>query len=62
MALYLGSSKKLKVHQNGSLIRFNTFTKKPTTNGIRLLSSEGYTLKDSKGLYLTAKESDNNGN
>lgn len=28
----------------------------PITNGIRLLSSEGYILTDSNGLYLTAKE------
>ena len=56
MALYLGSSKKLKINSNNSLYRFNLFTKTPMTNGVRLLSSDGYTLKDNKGLYLTVKE------
>ena len=58
MALYLGSSKKLKVSINNVVYRFNLYSKTPITNGIRLLSSESYILKDSSGLYLTVKESE----
>ena len=58
MALYLGSSKKLKIIANNVVYRFNLYSKTPITNGIRLLSSESYILKDSGGLYLTVKESE----
>ena len=59
MALYLGSSKtKLKVNLNGVAYYLNLFSKQPITNGIRMLSSENYILKDSNGLYLTIKESE----
>lgn len=59
MALYLGGNgEKIKILQSGSLIRFNLFTLKPITNGIRLLSSDDYTLKDSNNIFLTAKEED----
>lgn len=58
MALYLGSSKKLIINLNKSLYNLNFFTTSShlITNGNRLLSSEGYVLKDSKGLYLTSKK------
>ena len=56
MALYLGSSEELKVILNGVIYRLNLFSSTPITNGIRLLSSESYILKDSNGLYLTTKE------
>lgn len=56
MALYIGNSKKLKFILGGHLFNMNFFTSQPITNGIRLLSSEGYVLKDSKGLYLTSKK------
>ena len=56
MALYLGNSDKLKVMIDGVVYRFNLFSKTPITNGIRLLSSDDFTLKDSKGLYLTVEE------
>lgn len=60
MALYLGSSDKLKVNLNGFLLHLNflTSSSQPVTNGIRLLSSEGYILKDSNGLYLTTQKED----
>lgn len=58
MSLYLGNSKKLKVNLNNVLYRFMLFSKNPITNGIRLLSSDNYTLKDSNGLYLTIKDGD----
>lgn len=58
MALYLGNSEKLKFNLNGFLYHLNFFTSssQSITNGIRLLSSDGYVLKDSKGLYLTSKK------
>lgn len=56
MALYLGGSEKLKVSLNNILYSLNLFSETPITNNTRLLSSEGYILKDVNGLYLTAKE------
>ena len=53
MSLYLGNSKKLKVNLNNIIYRIKLFYENPITNGIRLLSSDNYTLKDSNGLYLT---------
>lgn len=58
MALYLGSSDKQKVVLNGAAYCLNLFTQVAITNGIRLLSSDNYILKDSNGLYLTVKESE----
>lgn len=56
MAIYLGNGEKLKVMVGNSACSMDVFSKIPVTNGIRLLSSDGYVLKDSKGLYLTTKE------
>lgn len=56
MALYLGNSVKLKTSINNIIYRFNLFSETPITNGVRLLSLDEYILKDSNGLYLTAKE------
>ena len=56
MALYLGSSEKLKININGVVYCLNILFDTPIENGIRLLSSEGYFLKDSNGLYLTIKD------
>lgn len=58
MALRLGTSEKVKVQKGDALIHFNIYTLKPITNGVRLLSSENYTLKDSRGIYITAKKED----
>ena len=58
MALYLGSSGKQKIILDGVVYRLNFFTTTTITNGIRLLSSDNYILKDANGLYLTIKESD----
>lgn len=55
MALYLGSEIK-KVNINGVVYKLNLFSTTPIFNGIRLLSSDNYILKDANGLYLTAKE------
>ena len=55
MALYLGNG-KVKISINDILHSMKFFSEIPITNGIRLLSSEGYILKDSNGVYLTVKE------
>ena len=61
MALYL-DGKKLKVNLDGKIYRFNLLpdTYEPVIAGIKLLSSEGYILKDINGIYLTTF--DDNGN
>ena len=58
MALYLGNGDKLKVMVGNTACSMEVFSEILITNGIRLLSSEGYILKDSKGLYLTTKEAE----
>lgn len=60
MALYLGNSEELKIYINGVRYKMNLYSElmKPVVEGIMLLSSEGYILKDTNGLYLTAKESE----
>lgn len=56
MALYLGNSEKLKIYLDGVRYRLNLFSEQPIMNNTRLLSSDGFILKDSNGLYLTIKE------
>lgn len=56
MALYLGNGEKVKIYMNGILYKMNIFSSTIMTNGVRLLSFDDYILKDSNGLYLTAKE------
>lgn len=58
MALYLGSSEKLKINLNGVVYCLNLLFEEPVERGIRLLSSDGFFLKDSNELYLTVKESE----
>ena len=55
MALYLGGNKSKIISGNG-VYSLNLFFATPIANSIKLLSAEGYILKDSNGLYLTAKE------
>ena len=55
MALYVGE-KKWKLMLNGVAYNMHIPTSIPITNGIRLLSSDGFTIKDTKGIYLTAFE------
>ena len=57
MALYLGSSEKQKIILNGATYLLNMFTQ-TIDDGIRLLSSDDYILRDSNGLYLKPKESE----
>lgn len=55
MALYLGED-KVKINLNGVAYCLNLFSIAPITNGVLLLSSEGYILKDFNKVYLTSKE------
>lgn len=55
MALYFGSDRR-RINLGGSMWYLNLFSTISITNGIRLLSSDGYVLKDSNGTYITAKE------
>ena len=57
MAIYAGGV-KCKLTSNGSTFSLNMYSSTPITNGIRLLSSDDYMLKDLNGLYLTIKEGD----
>ena len=52
MALYLGNS-KVKVNINGVAYRFNLYADPPITNGLRLLTSEDFVIKDVNGVYIT---------
>ena len=56
MGLYLGSSGELKVNLNGEAYYLNLYSAIPIINGIKLLSSDDYVLRDMYGLYITAKE------
>lgn len=56
MAIYLGESKKLTIYFNGVAHSLNIYTKTSTTDIIKLLSSDGFVLQDSRGIYLAAKE------
>jgi hypothetical protein len=58
MGLYIGS-KKRKISLDGAAFHLNLFSINPITNGLKLLSSDGYILKDSNGLYLTSLEDSN---
>lgn len=52
MAIYLGSSDKLKINVNNTSVCMRLAdVARPW-----LLSKDGYMLKDSNGLYLTVKE------
>lgn len=57
MAIYIGGT-KYKVILDGKTFCLNIPSPIPITNGIRLLSSDDYILKDINNLYLTVKESE----
>lgn len=56
MGLYLGNSERLKIHLDNATFCLNFYSEIPIINGVVLLSSDNYTLKDTNGLYLTAKD------
>ena len=55
MALYLGNHRS-KIKLNSVRYRLASYSQIPTITRVRLLSSDNYVLKDSNGLYLTAKD------
>lgn len=55
MALYLGSN-KVKINIDGIVYNLNLYSENAITNGVKLLSSDGYILQDKNGVYITAKE------
>ena len=58
MAIYVGGT-KYKLILGGDVCNMDTYTPNIIiTNGIRLLSSDDYTLKDINGLYLTTIKED----
>lgn len=57
MGMYFGRG-KVKIVTDGAKQGLKFLSVIPITNGIRLVSSDEYVLKDSKGLYLTIKESE----
>lgn len=61
MGLYLGSSEKLKINLNSVIYKLNLYSESTgsVVEGIMLLSSEGYMLKDINGLYLTVESDEN---
>lgn len=55
MAIYIGGQ-KFKIICDGKVCGLQTYSPIPITNGVRLLSSDDYILRDINGLYLTATE------
>lgn len=57
MGLYLGSgNQSLKIILNGVVYKLNLYSTAPITNGIVLISSDNYILKDVNDQYLTVIE------
>ena len=56
MALYLGSSEKLQINFDNTIHRLNIYHSTSSAEGARLLTSDGYTLKDSNNAVLIAEE------
>ena len=57
MAIYVGGQ-KWKLMLNGVSYNMYIPSSVPITNGVRLLSSDGFILKDINNLYITVKESE----
>lgn len=55
MAIYAGGT-NYKLVLGRSVCEMKLYASTPITNGFRLLSSDDYTLMDSKMLYVTATE------
>lgn len=55
MGLYLGSNRQ-KLQINNTVVNMHIYSSTPITNGIVLMSSNNYMLKDANGLFLTVKE------
>ena len=57
MAIYIGSQ-KYKLIAGGDVCDMQICLSTPIINGIRLLSSDDFILKDINGLYLTIEKED----
>lgn len=57
MAIYIGGQ-KWKLMLDGVSYNMYIPSSVPITNGVRLLSSDDFTLKDINNLYITVKESE----
>ena len=55
MALYLGN-RKIKLHLHSAACYLRIFTQGTNVFSGGLLSSDGYLLKDTNGIYLMPKE------
>lgn len=55
MAIYIGGQ-KCKIIAGGDICGLRIYSPTPITNGVRLLSSDDFTLMDVNGLYLTVTE------
>lgn len=53
MALYLGTSEKLKINIDNTVCIMNIFSALPTIKDIVLSSSDDCILKDCNGFYLS---------
>lgn len=56
MALYLGGGEKLKIALHDGVCKLFISSASTVLNSTKLLSSDGYILKDVNGLYLTIQE------
>lgn len=57
MILYIGG-KAYQVASDNSYFKMSSIIQSVTEGHTRLLTADGYILKDSTGLYLTTKESE----
>lgn len=57
MPIYIGGT-KCKIISGGVPCEINTYSPIIVTNGVRLLSSDDYVLKDKNNIYLTLKKED----
>jgi hypothetical protein len=57
MALYLAGD-KVKINLDNIKYCLKLFSTTSILNGIKLLTKDGYILKDANGLFITAKESE----
>ena len=55
MALYLGG-KKMTIKVNGRKSKLIAVASQVITNSKKLMSSDGYTLLDRNGVYLTVQD------
>jgi hypothetical protein len=57
MAIYAGSD-QCRIVAGDEVCDLDTYSPFPITNGVRLLSSDDYVLKDKNNIYITFKKED----